>query len=354
MARILYGVHGSQHGHAIRALTLARRFPQHEFLFVTSEEAAGILRRDYPVETALNPGTRYKNYSLDLWETVKLGVKTLARRESELKRLGRVIERFKPDACISDYEYFVPIAAKRAGVRCLSIDHQHVITLCRHQLPRSVWWDLRSTSFSVDNLFSNSTDHLVISFYQPPLKPGPHRAISPPIHREKVFEHEPSIGEHVLVYQSCSICDRFVPLLKTLGRPVIVYGYHRDEVDGPLTFKTFSEDGLLEDMASAAYVICGGGHTLMSEALQYGKPIISLPVRGAFEQWLNAHYLQKLGYGLHLDMHHLDEAAVSGFESQVERCRERVAAANFRGNEYAFGLVERFIGGQRLPGVANG
>ena len=40
MARILYGVHGSQHGHAIRALTLARRFSEHEFLFVTSEEAA--------------------------------------------------------------------------------------------------------------------------------------------------------------------------------------------------------------------------------------------------------------------------------------------------------------------------
>ena len=87
------------------------------------------------METVLNPGTRYKNYALDTWATVKLGAKVLLRREEELARLARILERFKPDVCLSDYEYFVPIAARRAGIPCLSLDHQHVITLCRHQLP---------------------------------------------------------------------------------------------------------------------------------------------------------------------------------------------------------------------------
>ena len=36
---------------------------------------------------------------------------------------------------LSDYEYFVPWAAHRAGVPCLSVDHQHVITACRHPVP---------------------------------------------------------------------------------------------------------------------------------------------------------------------------------------------------------------------------
>jgi uncharacterized protein (TIGR00661 family) len=352
MARILYGVHGSQHGHAIRALTLARHFADHEFLFVTSEEAAGILRGHYPVETALNPGTRYKNYALDLPATVKLAVKTFWHKGRELDRIGRLIDSFKPDVCLSDYEYFVPIAAKRAGIPCLSLDHQHVITLCEHDLPISGWWDMASTSFSVKNLFSNATDYLVISFYQPKLKAGTRRAIVPPIHRDKVFEHEASVGDHILVYQSCSICENFVPLLKTLGRPVIIYGYNRDERDGNLTFKTFSEDGLLTDMAACDFVICGGGHTLISEALYYGKPIISLPVKGAFEQWLNAHYLQKLGFGLHLDMFKLDEAAVAGFADHAQECRKRVAAVDFRGNERAFAAVEGFVRVGRLH-VAN-
>lgn len=354
MAKILYGVHGSQHGHAIRALTLARRFPSHDFLFVTSEEAKGILSREHPVETALNPGTRYKDYRLDVWETLKLGVSTLARSRGELDRLDRVIEGFAPDVCLSDYEYFVPLAARRAGLPCLSLDHQHVITLCRHDLPAGAWWDYASTSASVRGLFTNATDHLVISFYHPPLRSAARAALAPPILREKVFEHEASVGEHVLVYQSCSICDSFVPLLKTLKRKVIVYGYNVAATDGNLVFKTFSEDGLLADMASSAYVVCGGGHTLMSEALYYGKPILSLPVRGAFEQWLNAFYLQKLGYGLHRDMFALDAAALETFERQVEGFRTKVAGENFRGNEEAFAQVESFVarraqGGRVLP-----
>ena len=348
MARILYGVHGSQHGHAIRALTLARRFSQHEFLFVTSEDAARILSPEHRVEIFLNPGTRYKNYSLDLWATVKLGAGTLLRRGSELARLGGIIEEFKPDVCLSDYEYFVPIAAKRAGLPCLSVDHQHVITLCEHDLPASVAFDLHSTSASVKFLFSACSDYLVISFYHPKLKPAARARLAPPIHREAVFEHQAKVGEHVLVYQSCSICEQFAPMLKKLDRPVIVYGYGQDAKDSNLTYKSFSESGLLSDMASCAYVICGGGHTLMSEALYYGKPILSLPVKGAFEQWLNAHYLEKLGYGRHGDMTSLDISGVRGFEAGLEGFRANLAKTDFRGNEKAFGKVERFVATGRI------
>jgi UDP-N-acetylglucosamine:LPS N-acetylglucosamine transferase len=121
-----------------------------------------------------------------------------------------------------------------------------------------------------------------------------------------------------------------------------------------VTFKTFSEDGLLSDMASCDFVICGGGHTLMSEALYYGKPIISLPVKGAFEQWLNAHYLRKLRFGLHLDMNGLTNAAVAGFAAHAHEYRQRVLAADFAGNERVFAAVEGFIQTGRLDGVANG
>ena len=48
MAKILYGVHGTGHGHAVRSLTLARHFAGlgHEFLFVSHGAGADILRRE--------------------------------------------------------------------------------------------------------------------------------------------------------------------------------------------------------------------------------------------------------------------------------------------------------------------
>ena len=48
MAKILYGVHGTLHGHAMRALTIARHFSEHEFLFVTHDRGTAVLKTRVP------------------------------------------------------------------------------------------------------------------------------------------------------------------------------------------------------------------------------------------------------------------------------------------------------------------
>jgi len=351
MARILYGVHGSQHGHAIRALIIARAMPQHEFLFVSSEEGAGLLSREYRVERFRNPGTRYKNYKIDMLPTLKLAADTLIHRKSELARLDALIREFKPDAAVSDYEYFTPIACKRAGIPCLSLDHQHVISHCVHDVPRKLLMDYLGIRLSIKFLFDACPDRLIISFFQPPVKPGARAVVAPPILRESVLAREPRHGEHILVYQSCSISDAFAPFLRKMDREFRIYGYNRNSRDGNLTFKTFSEEGFLDDLASAAYVICGGGHSLMSEALYYGKPVMSFPVGGAIEQHFNALYLERLGYGRYLDMSTLTPDLLPGFETRLEAMRASIGRHKFRGNEDVFSLVGEFAATGRLRGA---
>ena len=70
MARILYGVHGTGHGHAMRALTIARRLRSHEFLFVAADDAPGVLEGEFPVRRVPNLGTVFKNYRVDLAATI--------------------------------------------------------------------------------------------------------------------------------------------------------------------------------------------------------------------------------------------------------------------------------------------
>lgn len=352
MARILYGVHGTQHGHAIRALILARRLAAlgHEFLFVSSEEGAGLLEREFRVERFENPGTRYKNQKLDTPATVKLAMRTLAKRGSELARLRRLIREFRPDRAISDYEYFVPIAAAKAGIPCLSIDHQHVISCCHHQVPAKYWPDYLGIRASIRFLFSACSDYLAISFYQPPTKPGARARVAPAILRDSVLGQQPSRGEHIVVYQSCGICDAFAPYLRRIDREFRVYGYNMDKTDGNLTFRRYSEEGFLADLASCAYVVCGGSHNLMSEALHYGKPVLSFPVAGAFEQTLNALYLERLGYGRMADMRRLTPNLLPDFEKDLDARRERIAGGNFCGNAAVNELVDAFLKDGRLPG----
>ncbi len=68
MGRILYGVHGTGHGHAIRALTIARHFAGlgHEILFVSHGAGAAILRREFPVEEIPNPETPIRGHKVAL------------------------------------------------------------------------------------------------------------------------------------------------------------------------------------------------------------------------------------------------------------------------------------------------
>ena len=54
MARILYGVHGTGHGHAMRALTIARRLRSHDFLFVAADDAPSVLEGEFPVRRIPN------------------------------------------------------------------------------------------------------------------------------------------------------------------------------------------------------------------------------------------------------------------------------------------------------------
>jgi len=177
-----------------------------------------------------------------------------------------------------------------------------------------------------------------------------HPRVAPPILRQSVIERAPSRGEHIVVYQSCGIYDAFAPYLRRIDREFRIYGYKIDKVDGNLTFRSYSEEGFLDDLASCAYVVCGGSHNLMSEALYYGKPVLSFPVAGAFEQTLNALYLERLGYGRMADMARLTPELLPDFERGLDARRSRIATGSFCGNDTGNALVDGFIADGRLSG----
>ena len=120
MARILYGVHGTGHGHAMRALTIARRLRSHDFLFVAADDAPGVLEGEFPVRRIPNLGTVFKNYKVDMAATIGRAVPLLLRSGHHTRSVLRIIEEFKPDVCMTDLEFFVPRAARQAGLPCLT------------------------------------------------------------------------------------------------------------------------------------------------------------------------------------------------------------------------------------------
>src|SRR6185369_1607700 len=108
-------------------------------------------------------------------------------------------------------------------------------------------------------------------------------------------------GEHLLVYQTAEGNDALADTLQKTGLECRIYGMRRgiteEQVEGNLRYRPFSEEGFIDDLASARAVIAGGGFTLMGEAVYLHKPMLSVPLGHQFEQVMNARYLEHEGYG---------------------------------------------------------
>ena len=350
MARILYGIHGTGHGHAMRGLTIARSLAEHEFLFVTDGDALSVLSGEFPVVRLDNLGTVCRNYKVDLPATVAQAVSILLRRKHITEKLLRIMDEFKPDCCMTDLEYFVPRAAKQSGLACLTLDHQHVITCCRHKLPPDMWFDYFIQGLTPKYLFSPTEENLIISFYAPPLRPEYRAKIAPPILRQSVLDLRPCDRGHVLVYQSNSTHRGLLDFLKAATRRTCyIFGYrNRVGREDNLVFCPKSEEGFLELLEGASFVICGGGHTLMTEALFLGKAVLSLPLKAVVEQRFNALYIEQLGYGMQADMFGLRPELLAEFEARLGEFTGNVSKGNFCGNQTVFSLVTNFIRTGRL------
>ncbi len=347
MARILYGVHGTGRGHAIRALTLAQHYRQHDFLFVSHGEAARLLGREFAVVECPNPVTPVGSHRVDATVALLRSAGTLCRGAHWRHRVEQAAEAFTPDCAVTDYEFFVPRVARRMGLACLSLDNQHVVTLGRIEIPPAQVPSWLATAASIRLLFSSADQYLVCNFFDVPARAArPWLRQLPPLLRRDVVERRPIVGDHVVAYQGYPTFPAFVEHLAALHRPVHVYGLGEGRNLGRVAFKAFDEPSFLDDLASCAYVVCGGGHTLISEALHLGKPVLSIPVRGAFEQFLNAHYLERLGYGMRADLATFSPRILREFEAQLDGYRGRIGRGAFCGNDAVFAAFDEFIAGR--------
>ena len=145
----------------------------------------------------------------------------------------------------------------------------------------------------------------------------------------------PSAATTSLVYSDGS--DALLGALRERASRAGVYamrdGPSEDQVDGAITFRPRSVDGFLADLASCRGVIAGGGFSLISEAVYLGKPMMCSPLRGQFEQLMNARYLEREGYGICAQT--MDERSLERFLERLDEIHERLEAYEQHGNREA-------------------
>ena len=276
----------------------------------------------------------------------------LADIPAVLRRLGREIEKFGPDLAIVDREFFLPIAARFAGLRTISIDHSHVLKACRYPVPldQRVSWGLAMLNDYA--LFDWTRHNLIVSFFHPRLRSGARgtNELLPPVLRPAVtrIPRRPAAaasdgGQHVLVYQTSATFEPILRPLAQLGRPVVVYGFGARPAQGNLVFKPFDDHAILEDLATCAYAVVNGGHNLLCEAFYFGKPALCFPIATLFEQFINAWHVRALGYGDFSTAREPGIAIFRRFESRLDAYRAALATADIDGTARVVARVGEII-----------
>ena len=351
--RILYGVVGEGMGHAIRSrVVLERLAAEHDVHVVVSGRA-----HDY-LDQHLGRAAVHRIWGLSIVHAEGAAVPAataLQNLKGALTGLPRnvgkyfeIATEFDPEVVVSDYESWSYLFGKAHGVPVLSLDNIQAVSRCVHP-PEIVAG--HEPTFHLARAFTASklagcAHYLVTTFFHPELRKE-RTTLVPPILREEILAaHERRRrGEHLLVYQTAAGDERIADVLRAARIECRIYGLRRDieaeVVEGDLRFRPFSDAGFIEDLATCRGVVASGGFTLMSEAVYLGKPLLSVPIAGQFEQLMNARWLQRLGYGMCAEQ--LEEAPLAAFLERLPACEEKLAAYEQDGNEITFAALDELL-----------
>ncbi|MFH1649887.1 MAG: glycosyltransferase family protein [Candidatus Woesearchaeota archaeon] len=346
MTRIIYGVQGDGFGHSARSSAIIEHLLNkgHEVRVLTSGKGMQLLSKYKPIQIF---GLRmsFKDQRVDEKETLRENLERggLEARET-LRSIIKLLKEFKPEIAITDFEPFIPFAARLIGIPFISINHQHILEATKVEYPYSRHDEYVLARNIVANMYWFADHYYVSSFYAPQLRKRYEKraTIVGPILREEITCLKPSTGSHVLAYAMHPEQDQTLKILSKLGIKTVAYGFNKGSLKN-ITYKKTGTKEFFQDLASAKAVLGTGGFMLPSESLYLGKPYYANPIPGQFEQYVNGYYLEKLGYGLMDEQP--TEKRIAQFLNGLDYFRKNIKndSAKFKGNKVLFNLIDQKI-----------
>jgi hypothetical protein len=332
--RVLYGVNGEGLGHATRSEVVIAMLLErgHDVRVVASGRAFRHLRERLPrVEEIFGPTFAMDEGEIRRWATLRHNVVAAPRELPETVRHWiSVVHDWRPDVVVTDFEPLSALYARSRLVPLVSVDNISMLVRCHHDdgIVGAELADFVLARAITRAMIPTAGDYVVTTFFRPRVLWG-RTTLVPPILRPEVIDAVPSRGDHLLVYSSGD--HALVETLRTAGMPARLYGMR-----GPR-----SDHGFLEDLRTARAVITGGGFSLLSEAIYLGKPVLSVPLHGQFEQVMNARYLEREGYGMYAPA--TGPRQLAEFLARLPEFEDALAGYRQDGNRVALDTIEERV-----------
>lgn len=355
MAKIIYGVAGEGFGHSSRSHLTGQRLIDagHDVMFAGSQKSLTYLKQYYGdrVKEVFGLSFAYEDGYVDPIETVKKNLRKLPTAYKQNEELfTNYFKPFDPDLVISDFEPFSAWWAWRNKVPFISIDHEHMLTLCKLEHKARDWFSRITASVVTESYYVGAVAYIIINFFKTPLKIDA-AILAPPVIRPAVAELKATEGEYILLYSTTGKGRE--SLIETLSsftdRKFYIYGFNESDKIKNCVFKERSTDGFLNDLAGCAGVIASAGFSLISECMHLRKKMLLLPLAGQYEQMINAHYIEKLDLGIGCEK--LDERVLRKFIKEIDKPMPNDETILWPDNEQYFKILQDVL--NKLPNPIN-
>lgn len=341
MAKILYGVAGEGSGHSSRAKEIISYLNKkgHTVKIISYDKGYNNLSKYFKVEKIFGLHFDMKDNKVLILTTIYKNFLKTPQAAKSIKKVVKIIEDFEPNVVFSDFEPISCIAANIKKIPIISIDNQHRLTNTKIEYPRQYAKDAVLAKAVTNLMIFNTKACLVTSFVKTKII-NKKTFIFPPILREEILKTKTKKGDYILVYLT-SPWSGLTDVLKSLNQEFIVYGFNIDKVEKNLIFKKASQSGFLRDLSACKGVLANAGFTLITEALYLHKPYLAIPVKGQFEQILNAYYLDRLGYGKYYD--ELDKQKIELFLKNINKYARNLKKYKKDDNSKIFKKIDELV-----------
>ena len=341
MSKVLYGVAGEGSGHSSRAKEIINYLLKggHKVKVVSYGKGYKNLSPLFDVEKIFGLHFVYKKNQVQYLSTVFANLLKTSEANKSIAKVLKIIDNFMPEIVFSDFEPISSIAAKIKKLPLISIDNQHRLTNTKIEYPKKYKDDAIAAKAVTNLMIFNSRACLVTSFHKAKIIKKD-TFVFPPILRSEILGLKTDYKNYILVYFT-SAFEEIINVLRKIDKKFIVYGFNKNIVENNITFKKASQKTFLHDLANCQGIIANAGFTLMTEALYLRKPYLALPVKGQFEQVLNAYNLEKLGYGKYWD--ELNKEKIESFLFNLDSYKKKLKRYKKENNSKIFKKIDSLL-----------